>query len=62
MATFYRSGCPAKISSKTQHRMISEVKRSPRVTAEDLKDSLKLVNISVHESTICKTMNRQGIH
>ena len=32
------------------------------MTAKDLKASLELANISVHESTICKTLNKQGIH
>ncbi len=35
-------------------------KSSKRVTAKDLKDSLKLVII--HESTIRKTLNRHDLH
>ncbi len=40
--------------------MLSEVKKNPRVTAKDLKDSLKLLNISVHESTNCETNIEQA--
>ncbi|KAK3524862.1 hypothetical protein QTP86_010091 [Hemibagrus guttatus] len=57
-----RSGRPAKITPKAQCRMLIEVKKDPRVTAKEFKDSLKLANISVHESAICRTMNRNGIH
>ena len=32
------------------------------MTAKDLKASLELANISVHESTIRKTLNKQGIY
>ncbi|KAK3528556.1 hypothetical protein QTP70_002805 [Hemibagrus guttatus] len=42
--------------------MLIELKKNPRVTAKELKDSVKLANNSVHESTIRKTLNRNGIH
>uniref|UniRef100_A0A8D0CN78 Transposase Tc1-like domain-containing protein n=1 Tax=Sander lucioperca TaxID=283035 RepID=A0A8D0CN78_SANLU len=32
------------------------------MTAKDLKASLELANISVHQSTIRKTLNKQGIY
>lgn len=57
----HRSGHPAKIPPKAPCKMLSEVKKNPRVTTKDLKDSLELVNISVHESTICKTLNSHDI-
>lgn len=51
----------AKITPKAQYRMLNEAKKDCRVTSTDLKDSLELDNITVHESTICKTLNRHGI-
>ncbi|KAF7655970.1 hypothetical protein LDENG_00047760 [Lucifuga dentata] len=42
--------------------MLSEVKKNPRVTAKGFKESLEQVNISVHESTTCKKLNRHGVH
>ncbi|KAK3510447.1 hypothetical protein QTP70_006837 [Hemibagrus guttatus] len=57
-----RSGRPAMITPKAQLRMLIEVKKNLRVTAKEFKDSVKLANISVHESAIRRTLNRNGIH
>lgn len=42
--------------------MLYEIKKNPRVTAKDLKVSLEQVNISVQESTICKTLTKHGVY
>ena len=42
--------------------MLSEVKKNPRVSAKDLQKSLEHANISVDESTIHKTLNKNGVH
>lgn len=55
------SGRPEKITAKTQHRMLNEVKKNPQVSAKDLHKSLAHANISVDESTIRKTLNKNGI-
>ena len=36
VATFPRSGCPAKMTARAQRRMLNEVKKNPRVSAKDL--------------------------
>ena len=33
VATLPRSGCPAKMTARAQRRMLSEVKKNPRVSA-----------------------------
>ena len=38
------------------------VKKNPRVSAKDLQKSLERANISVDESTIRKTLNKNGVH
>uniref|UniRef100_A0A8K9WUL8 Transposase Tc1-like domain-containing protein n=1 Tax=Oncorhynchus mykiss TaxID=8022 RepID=A0A8K9WUL8_ONCMY len=43
-------------------RMLNEVKKNPRVLAKDLQKSLEDANISVDESKIRKTLNRNGVH
>lgn len=45
-----------------QRRILNEVKKKPQVTLRGLKTSLEKANIPVHESTICKSLNRQGVH
>ena len=42
--------------------MLNEVKKNPRVSAKDLQKSLEHANISVVESTIRKTLNKNGVH
>jgi hypothetical protein len=36
VATLCRSGRPAKMPARAQHRMLNEVKKNPRVSAKDL--------------------------
>ena len=42
--------------------MLNKVKKNPRVSAKDLQKSLEDANISVDESTIRKTLNKNGVH
>ena len=42
--------------------MLNEVKTNPRVSAKDLQKSLEQANISVDETTIGKTLNKNGVH
>uniref|UniRef100_A0AAZ3S9Y9 Transposase Tc1-like domain-containing protein n=1 Tax=Oncorhynchus tshawytscha TaxID=74940 RepID=A0AAZ3S9Y9_ONCTS len=62
VATLLRSGHPAEITASAQCRMINEVKKNLRVSAKDLQKSLEHANISVDESTIRKTLNKNGVH
>ncbi|KAJ4919274.1 hypothetical protein JOQ06_022234 [Pogonophryne albipinna] len=57
-----KSGRPVKMTARAQRRMLNEVKKNPRVSARDLKKSLAHANISVDESTIRKTLNKNGVH
>ena len=49
VATLPRSGRPAKMTTIAQRRMLSKVKKNPRVSAKDLQKSLEHANISVDE-------------
>uniref|UniRef100_A0AAZ3QD12 Transposase n=1 Tax=Oncorhynchus tshawytscha TaxID=74940 RepID=A0AAZ3QD12_ONCTS len=62
VATLPRSGRPAKMTARAQYRMLNEVKKNPRVSAKDLQKPLEHAYISVDESTICKTINKNGVH
>jgi hypothetical protein len=50
------------MTARAQCRILYAVKKNPRVSAKDLQTSLEHVNISVDESTICKTLNKNGVH
>ncbi|XP_040177630.1 spore wall protein 2-like isoform X2 [Rana temporaria] len=58
VATLPRSGRPTKIGAKARRTILKHLTENPRVTAKDLKASLALDNINVHESTIRKTLNK----
>ena len=62
IATLPRSGRPAKMTARSQRRMLNAVKKNPRVSAKDLQKSLENANISVDEFTIRKTLNKNGVH
>ena len=62
VATLPRSGRPAKMTAREQCRMLNEAKKNPGVSAKDLQKSLEHANISADESTICKTLNNNGVH
>jgi transposase len=62
VATLPMSGHPAKMTAREQHRMPNEVKKNLSVSAKDLKKSLEHSNTSVDESTIHKTLNKNGVH
>ena len=62
VATLPRSGRPAKLTARAQRRRLNEVKKNPRVSAKDLQKSLERANISGDESTIRKTLNKNGVH
>lgn len=62
VVTLPRSDRPAKVTLRAQRIIISEVKKDPRVSAEDLRKSLERANISVSTTTIKKTLNKNGIY
>ena len=61
VATLPRSGCTAKMPARAQRRILNELKKNPRVLAKDLQKSLEHANISVDESTIRTTLNKNGV-
>ena len=42
--------------------MLNEVKKNPRVSAKDIQKSLEHANVSVDESTISKSLNKNGVN
>ena len=51
-----------KITPRPKRTIIQEVTKNPRVTSKDLQAFLALANVCVHESTIRKTLNKNGVH
>uniref|UniRef100_A0A803J9W7 Transposase Tc1-like domain-containing protein n=1 Tax=Xenopus tropicalis TaxID=8364 RepID=A0A803J9W7_XENTR len=50
------------MTKRAQRRMLNEMKKNPRVSAKDLQKCLASANIPVSESTIRKTLNKNGFH
>lgn len=57
-----RSGQPTKITPRVHRRLIQEVTKEPRKTSKELQVSLASVKVSVRDSTIRKTLGKNGIH
>ena len=62
IVTLPRSGRPTKITPRARRVIVGEVTKDPRVTSKQLKASLTLANVNVHESTIRRTLNNNGVH
>lgn len=62
VVTLPRSGRPTKIIPRAQRRLTAEVTKNPRTTSKQLQDTLASVNVHVHDSTIRKTLGKNGIH
>ncbi|KAM5138930.1 uncharacterized protein ACMZJ9_016388 isoform 1-T3 [Mantella aurantiaca] len=58
VATLPRSGRPPKIGAKARRTILRHMRENTMVTVKDLKASLALDNINVHESTIKKTLSK----
>ena len=50
------------MTARAQRRKLNEGKKIDIVSAKDLLKSLEHANISVDESTIRKTLNKNGVH
>ncbi len=57
-----RSGRPTKITPRAQQRLIQEVIKEPRTTSKELQASVASIKVSVHDSTIRKRLDKNGIH
>uniref|UniRef100_A0A8C4NIR9 Transposase n=1 Tax=Eptatretus burgeri TaxID=7764 RepID=A0A8C4NIR9_EPTBU len=62
IVTLSRSDRPTKITPRARLIIIQEITKNPRIMSKDLQASLELGNVSVHESTIKKTRNKNGVH
>ncbi len=51
-----------KDHSKAERVIVCEVAKVPRVTSNQLKAFLTLVNVNVHEPTIRRTPSNNGVH
>ncbi|MBN3314585.1 XRCC4 protein, partial [Atractosteus spatula] len=58
--TLPRSGRPTKITPRARRIIFREITKNPRVMSKDLQASLALANVSVHESTIRQTLNKDS--
>lgn len=59
--TLPRSGQSTKISPSVRHVIFWEVSKNTKITSKELKASLALANVSVHETIIRKTLNNNGV-
>lgn len=54
------SKCPNKFSSRSDHFMLREAEKKPRVISCVLQASLSTLNVYVHVNTISKRLKKNG--
>ncbi|XP_031750312.1 uncharacterized protein LOC116407961 [Xenopus tropicalis] len=57
-----RSGRPTKITPKARQVILQEIVKDPGLTSKELKASLALANVNVHDSTIRRTLTNIRMH
>lgn len=57
-----RSGRPRKISERQRRRMVRMVKDNPQTTSKDLQGHLAADGVTVHCSTIQRTLHREQLY
>lgn len=62
MTTLHRCVHPVEVTPRAQNKNAQWGENWPQKNHYIFEGSLELVNRSVYESTICKTLNRNGIH
>lgn len=57
-----RSGRPSKISPTTARKIVRDVKKTPRLTSQEIQQSLKESHVEVSSSTVRRHMGKYGLH
>ena len=57
-----RSGRPRKISDKQRRRMVRAVKLNPQTSSKDLQHDLAADGVTVHRSTIQRTLHKEMLY
>lgn len=57
-----RSGRPSKISERQRRRMVRTVKNSPQTTSKNLQHHLAADGVTVHHSTIQRTLHKEKLY
>ena len=57
-----RSGRPRKISEKQRRRMVRTVKLNPQTSSKDLQHDLAAEGVTVHRSTIQRTLHKEMLY
>ncbi len=62
VANLIRSGRLSRFPKRAERRLIQEVTKDPTTTLKDLQESLGSLKVTVHDSTIRKTLGENSIH
>ena len=57
-----RSGRPRKISDRQRRRMVRTVKLNPQTSSKDLQHDLAADGVTVHRSTIQRTLHKEMLY
>ena len=57
-----RSGQPSKLSSRASRKLVCDVNVSPAMTLKELQGSMSKMGVSVHQSTISRSLHSAGLN
>ena len=60
--TLPRSGRPPKLSSWASRKLVRDVTLKPTMTLRDLQSSVSEMGVSVHTSTISRSLHKAGLY
>ena len=60
--TLPRSGHPSKLSSRPSRKLVQDVSVNPTITLKDLHGSMSEMGVSVHQSTISRSLHKADLH
>ena len=57
-----REGRPPKHTDQTRRALIREAAKRPKITLKELQSSTVEIGVSVHRTTLSRTLHRAGIY
>ena len=57
-----RDGRPPKLTDHARSALIREAKKRPKITPTELQSSTAEIGVSVHRTTLSRTLHRAGLY
>ena len=57
-----REGCPPKLTDQARRALIREASKRPKRALKELQSSIAEIGVSVHGTTLSRTLHRAGLY